>query len=52
MVNHYTAARRIRSDDAYSPAGEAVADHAEGVPAEDDRTLVVMRYQPEVSGPR
>jgi serine phosphatase RsbU (regulator of sigma subunit) len=31
---------------------QAVADHAEGVPAEDDRTLVVMRYQPEVSGPR
>ncbi len=26
----------------------AVAEHAQGLPAEDDRTLVVMRYQPRV----
>ena len=28
----------------------AVAEHAQGLPAEDDRTLVVMRYQPGISG--
>jgi sigma-B regulation protein RsbU (phosphoserine phosphatase) len=27
----------------------AVAEHARGLPAEDDRTLVVMRYQPGIS---
>lgn len=30
----------------------AVAEHAQGLPAEDDRTLVVMRYQPEISAPQ
>ena len=26
MVNHYTAARRLRSDDAYTPGGKLVSD--------------------------
>ena len=33
MVNHYTAARRRRSDDAYTPEGKAALERAREIAA-------------------